>query len=341
MLSRRELLFATATGVAGFSIYSRKTHTQSGIVLESTNPRTTAHRPIIGGSAISTQESTGYGTLGVGCSFDQSPAVITNRHVVDRDSDESSEDIIGRSVYQPTDSNRRIGEVVEASKLGGANSSDYAIIKLDTTNYLSNRTFAIKDIQTPKTPQKDQRILVDGFTTGMVGGQITRTSVDSNYRGILYNNLIEYKIDDNISMSGASGGIVFILDPETGPSPIGLHTFSIDEYKYAINWSDLPEDISLNPSEANSPETPETGARIESTLAHFENQAIIRVINIGGETGETTVSIRDSETTTKLDSKSLEIQPYSINDVTLDPNNADSIDFAQDGYYFNTYTNST
>jgi len=201
-----------------------------GFEIEDGYPRAESVRPAMGGTYITAENVDGYGMLAIGAERSGEPVVVTNRHVVDKGSDESPSEIEGRRVFQPETA---IGVVSEASTIGGAGSSDWAVIRVADASEWSTQALGVGSIGSPVSASSGDWVPIDGAQTGLLGGTVERESVDANFRGELYNNMIEYTVDENWDTAGNSGGLVGVIERGTF-RPVGLHTFSIDEYRYVI-----------------------------------------------------------------------------------------------------------
>lgn len=315
-LSRRGVLVGLA--VAGGAWISKDPVVSGGAVSES-DPRDQALRPVMGGTWISAAGIDAIGTLGIGLEYDGAPAVVTNRHVVDHGSDEDAADVQGRTVYQPDQDAGAIGEVVDASQIGGQGSSDWAVVAISDSSDWSTHTLGFGGVGAPATPSAGERVVIDGAWTGLIGGEITRVGVDANFRGELYSDLIEYTVDENRDTDGNSGSVVATIDDSGVVHPTGLHTFAIDEYRFAIPWSDLPSSVALSDGGA-SPVPPAVGPNVEAAV--FDERSggwWIWVRNLGDLEANPTVALKDPDSGDVLASQTVSIEPFEDVALALDP----------------------
>lgn len=308
-LTRRQALAGIAA--AGGYLVLQDDDQTAGVTLPESDPRAETLRPVIGGTWLSADVTDGYGTLGVGGDFDGEPVALTNRHVVDESSDDDPEDVVGNTVFQPDED--IIGEVIEASDIGGQGSEDWAVVGLDTDR--TTRTIGTETVGDPATIETGDRVVLDGARTGLLGATVERTSVDTNFRGELYSGLIEYQVDENRETGGNSGCLVGTVENGT-LRPIGLHTFGIDEWRYAIPWSAIPDEFSIV-SDDTEPPTPHAGGWIEGVITdHSTDTVTVHVANIGGDLDETTVVVTDSAGT-ELDSADVTLDSLETTTLTL------------------------
>ena len=129
--------------------------------------------------------------------------------------------------------------------------------------------------------------------------------------------MIEYTVDENRDTAGNSGGLVGVIDAGTF-RPVGLHTFSIDEYRYAIHWGDLPDDVDATATDASA-SAPDTEARVEGVIyARDGSGTYVWVANVGGALAERVVALADPSTGDVVDSTSVSLDPLKRQAVTLD-----------------------
>jgi len=314
-LSRRELLAGIGAAASGWVVLrGGEDETVSGGVIEDGHPRAAAVRPVIGGTYITAEGVDGYGTLAVGAERDGEPVVLTNRHVVDMGSDESPSAIEGRRVFQP---DAAIGVVSAASTIGGAGSSDWAVIRVSDSLARTTQALGVGSLGSAASVSSGDRVVIDGARTGLLGGTVERESVDANFRGELYNDMIEYTVDENRETAGNSGAVVGVIDAGAF-RPVGLHTFSIDEYRYAIHWGDLPDDVDATVAGASA-SAPETAARVEGVIYGRDASGThVWVANVGGAVADRVVSLSDPSSGDVVDSMSVSLDPLERQAVTLD-----------------------
>ena len=303
-LSRRQFLLGGVPLAAG-GWYLTQPTTRVGGVPARDGPRDQALRPVLGGTWLSSAGIDKWGTLGVGVEYEGDPAVVTNRHVVDDGSDERPEDVVGREVTQPNAEGGVVGTVSAASEIGGAGSSDWAVVGLEDAADWHSFSLGFGQLDTPVDPAAGDRIVVDGAATGLVGGEITRVGVSANFRGELYTDLIEFTVDEDQDTNGNSGGVVATLDGGDTPHPVGLHTFAVDSYRFAIDWGDLPSAVEIQPATTEVP-IPDAGPRVEAAVAGRDSGGFrVWVANIGGAAAETLVALLDPDSGDVLDSQSV------------------------------------
>lgn len=319
--TRREVLAGLGAAAGGWVVLRGGDETVSGGVIEDGYPRAESLRPVMGGTHITAENVDGYGTLGIGADRGGDPVVVTNRHVVDKGSDEKPSEIEGRRVFQPEEP---IGVVSEASTIGGAGSSDWAVIRVSESVARTTQALGVGSVGSSVSPSSGDRVVIDGARTGLLGGTVERESVDANFRGELYNNMIEYTVDENRDTAGNSGGLVGVIDAGTF-RPVGLHTFSIDEYRYAIHWDDLPDDVDATAAGASA-SAPDTEARVEGVIyARDGSGTHVWVANVGGALAERVVSLSDPSTGDVVDSTSVSLDPLARQAVTLDGGDASKL----------------
>lgn len=326
-LSRRAVLLGIG-GVAGVSYLRGRGGSPSGgatSIIDS-SPRGNPIRPLLGGTWITPGDLSGYGSLGIGVEYFGDEAVVTNRHVVDKDSDEDPGDVVGRPVYQSSEVEEElIGPVEAASSIGGAGSSDWAVISVSTSSDWSTETIGLGSVSSDQDPKIGDRIVIDGASTGLLGGEITDVGVSANFRGELYTDLLQYTVDEDLDTAGNSGGLVARIDPDSGDvSPLGLHTFGFDDLKYAINWSDLPDSVELSTA-GRTPEPPDTDAYVEGVIYDRDSSGVhIRASNLGGSAADRTVELLDQDGAL-IESTEISLGALSQEDLTLDATGHDSM----------------
>lgn len=324
-IGRRELLALFGVGAVGAIALDGQS--DGGTVLGAgalEDLRTERYRPVVGGVSLSAWEDT-FGTLGIGVEDVRAgrECVITNRHVVDDGSDEQPEDVVGRPVYQPqgVDEADRVGEVLRASSIGGAGSSDWAVVELDDAADWSTDVLGLGSVGDPTDAAVGDRIVMAGARTGLVGGEVTRIGIDANFRGELYTSMIEYVVDENRETAGNSGALVCVWDDATGAlRPVGLHTFGFDEERFAIPISDVTEggDVQLVDGGAD-PEPAIDVEHVEASIVDVDDQdrAVVLVANVGGTAAERTVRLRDPDGTL-VDGADVSLGPLETTVVRLD-----------------------
>jgi len=326
-LTRRQFL-AGATVAGGAVLITRSQPTAGGAVLgaEGASPRAQAIRPLLGGTWITPSEIDKWGTLGVGVEYDGSPAIVTNRHVVDDGSGEDSSAVVGREVYQPSEETDAIGTVAAASTIGGRGSSDWAVIGVDSADW-GTATLGLGEIGAAVSPSAGDRVVLDGAYSGLLGGEVSRVGVDANFRGELYSGLIEYRVDEDRETDGNSGGIVATIDDSGVVHPVGLHTFRVDEYRFAIQWSDLPDAVDVTAT-GRTPAPPAVAGVIEGVIygRAASGEVFARVRNLGGAVASETVRLGDPSTGEVLDSINVEIGALDHRDLVLDPRGRDRVE---------------
>lgn len=308
-LSRRQLL--AGIGAAGIGVVGlrRSQSQQTGFVVSSSNPRAERYRPVAGGSWMTSELTDGFGTLGTAVDHDGSPAVITNRHVVDGSADQEPDELVGTVVQQVDADDGRIGRVVAASKLQGQGASDWAVVELDESSfYPGSETLGLGDLGEPIQPIVGDRIVIDGARTGLLGGTVTDTGVSANFRGKLLTDLIEYQVDENRETSGNSGGVVAVIRDGV-VRPMGLHTFGFDKIRYAVSWSDLPSGVTVD-SVADSIGAESDQTWVEGVVAGRSSSGSwqVWISNLGGGEATETVQLFDG---------SAEDKQVASQDVTL------------------------
>lgn len=320
-LTRRQTLVALGAVGVGAVLFGDDDET-GGVALPSDSPRTERLRPMAGGTWITPQNLDGFGTLGVGVDDDGTPSAVTNRHVVDEDSNEQPSEIEGRAVYQP-ESDDLLGWVSAASKRGGAGSSDWAVIELAVPHHYTNHTLGFGEVGEPTTPSEGERVVLDGAPTGLLGGFVERTDVSTNWRGELYDGLIEFTVDENTATSGASGSVLATWDGSDW-RPVGLHAFALDTLRYAIPWSDLPASVDVTVS-GDEPSPPHAGGVVDGTLVSRSGTTVTAwIANTGGETTESAVELRTDDGDT-LDSTETTLGALEQTTISLDAGETETL----------------
>jgi hypothetical protein len=317
---------AAAAG-GGWYLRQREGETGGTTAIPQTSPRSEKVRPLLGGTWITGDATEEFGTLGVGVSYDGDPAFVTNRHVVDTGSDENPEEIEGRAVYQPTETQEDLaGTVSAASSIGGAGSSDWAVISVSASDDWATEAIGLGSLASPSTPAEGDRVVIDGARTGLLGATVNRTGVDTNWRGELYSGLIEYDVDESRDTAGNSGGIVATIDPSNGAvSPVGLHTFQTTDWYYAIPWSDLPSGVSIS-SGGSSPAAPDISAHVEGVIYDRDGTGThVWVANLGGESAEISVRLLDAETGDLIGASEQTLDPLERSRLSMDAGSTESI----------------
>ena len=328
-IERRDIL----TGIALLSLgYVGLVYepSQSGggsliVEVEGLDGRSEQLRPVPGGARITTEDLDGYGTLAGGVTGpDGQPAAVTCRHVVDPqypDSDES--DVIGTPVYQPDLDSDPIGTVVDVGPSKGIDSTDWALIEIE-----SEWTSHVLGLGSPAArgqPEIGDRIVTSGVTTGLLGAEITDVGISQNWRGTLIDNLVEYRVDENLDTAGNSGSWVGTLDPETGAfQPLGIHAFRIEDRRYAIPLEQVLDDSGSSlSSDGTLPDPPTADPFVEGAIEDLGSTVAAVVANIGGETVQgREIRLRDDSGTT-VDSATVDLEPLEHSVLSLEAADVD------------------
>ena len=319
-LSRRELLVAAGLGLVGYASLGGGDTPPLAPLLES-GTRTEPLRPVAGGSAVSVEESDGFGTLGGGVEGPEGEnLVVTSRHVVDPDyPDGDDEDVLGRSVYQPDEGTDPIGEVVDVGPTKGSGATDWAVVEIEEAEEWSAHVLGIGEPLEAGEAEIGDRIVMSGLSTGLVGGEITDTGVSTNWRGTLLDGVVEYRIDDDLDTAGNSGSWVGSLSSE-GFRPVGIHTFRDDGARYAIPVSDVLEGAGVElTSEGERPEAPGVGSFVEGSVLEWSDNSVSAVTaNVGGDTvEEREIEVLDEEGET-IDSELVTLDPLELELLEMD-----------------------
>lgn len=257
-------------------------------------------RPIQGGTVVSCEETDGYGTLGVVVDYNGSDCALTNRHVLDKGSDETPSDVEGRLCYQPDSDDGGFATVTEASTIGGADSSDWALLGVADLIDATYRTLAFGELASPTTPTQGERIVMDSAIDGLLGGTVRETGVNLKWRDAEYTDLVRYTVDDDEDTDGNSGSVVATVDPTSyDVQPVGLHTFSDGSDRYAIPWSDLPSGVSV--ASGGSSAQVDTTEEIDGTVAAYDGSDVhILVSNLGDAQTEASVYVEEVDSGSTL-----------------------------------------
>ena len=276
-LTRRKLLAGIAT--SGTGIYAYQKQNQNGALAGGSvdsNIRIVNYSKLSGGIAINNEDR--YGTLGICLTKNGNKKyAVTSRHIIDENFCEGlAEDLEGSVINQVGD--RKIGNVDSASQTGGIKSSDWAIIELDNADMWTNSIIGFKEIGEPKEVNENDRVVMAGYNTGLVGGVVRNTGITAKKNGCFIRNLISYKIDGNVNTAGNSGGIVGKVENDVF-HPIGIHSFSSgDENKrFAIDIDTVlnQSNTSIDTNAVTYGRPNESFEQVEATVLDKGNSVII------------------------------------------------------------------
>ncbi len=325
MTSRREILkgagLLSAVGYFGLSV----DRSADAVIydVDDTYLRHEPLRPAAGGVALTAEMNDGYGTLAGGVTGpDGQPAAVTCRHVVDGNYPDGDDDaVIGTTVYQPEDWAQPIGTVIDVGPSKGIDATDWALVEIDTQSKWTSHVLGLGAPAARGEPAIGDRIVSSGMTTGLVGGEITDVGVSTNWRGTLLEDVIEYRVDEDIGTAGNSGAWIGTLDDTGAFQPLGIHAFRAGDYRYAIPVNQAVDGPGATlSSDGSKPTTPDTKPYIEGAIETATTDAVTAVVaNIGGTAvSGRSVEIRDTDGST-IDSTTVSLEPLERAVLALTP----------------------
>lgn len=326
-VGRREVL-AAGLGLVGFLwLRDDQEESEAGLIFESGDQpvRWESLSPVSGGVAV-TVDGQGYGTLAGGVeTVDGEPAAVTNRHVVDPEYPDGDDDVIGTPVYQPSTDGEPIGEVVDVGRSKGSGSTDWAVLSIDADLWTSDVLGLGSPVDVDDVEPGD-RLVMSGLTTGLLGAEVTDVGVSRNWRGTLLEDVIEYRVDEDRDTAGNSGSWVGTIDESGEFRPVGLHTFAIDEYRYAVPVDDVLEDGDVEVVDGGEqPDASDVGSFVEGVVGEIAETATVVVANIGGDPAEDReIVLRDPEGAV-VDAETVTLEPLERAVLSLDTGDVDRL----------------